>query len=72
MPKYRVYLVASAETSVEVEAENGESAVEIALGGFMELPYASAFAGYDLGQWNTPSELYPQRSRPEEDYEEIP
>lgn len=68
MPKYRVYLIAPAEVMVEVEAEDGDTAVDIALNG--DLPYASAFAGFDLGQWTTPSEMFPNQ-KPENDYEEI-
>lgn len=69
MPKYRVYLVTTASTTVEVEAEDGDSAVEEALNS--HLPYASAFAGFDLGEWGTNSDLFPQFSKPEDDYELI-
>lgn len=68
MTKYLVYLTAVASTSVEVEAEDGEEAVEIALAG--RLPYAPAFAGFDLGEWTTQSELFPH-ANPDYDYEEI-
>jgi hypothetical protein len=71
MTKYRVYLVATASTTVEVEAEDGEAAVEQALSGDLPLPFAPAFAGFDLGDWTTESELSPQYNKPEDDYEEV-
>jgi hypothetical protein len=69
MSKYRVYLITTAEHVVEVEASDGEEAVELALAG--NLPYTPAFASYELGQWTTASELFPQNNKPENDYEEI-
>lgn len=71
MPKYRVYLVTTASTvvEVEVEASEGDEAVEVALGG--DLPYAPAFADYEFGEWTTASELFPKWSTPEGDYELI-
>lgn len=72
MTKFIVYIVTTASAMVEVEAEDGEEAVEIALGGKVELPYASAFAGFELGEWTTNSELFPQFAKPEDDYEEVP
>ena len=68
MSKYRVYLVSVASTSVEVEAESGDEAVEVALSGAVDLPYASAFAGFDLGEWSVNSELF--NGDPEWDWEE--
>lgn len=70
MPKFIVYLVTTASTSVAVEAEDGEDAVEKAFE--TSLPYASAFAGFDLGDWMTPSGLMPEFNKPEDDYEEVP
>lgn len=69
MSKYRVHLVTVASTQIEVEAEGGEEAIEKALEG--DLPYAPGFADYDFGQWTTASELFPNHSHPEDDYEEI-
>ena len=69
MTKYIVYLANVASTSVEVEAENGDEAVEKALSG--NLPFAAAFSGFELSEWTTPSELFPKFSKPEDDYEEI-
>lgn len=69
MTKFRVYLVTSAECVVEVEAEDGDEAVELALEG--DLPFAPFNVGFDLGDWTTASELYPKWSKPEDDYEEI-
>jgi hypothetical protein len=69
MPKFIVYLVSTASTSVTVEAEDGEDAVEKAFQ--TSLPYAGAFAGFDLGDWTTPSDLMPQFNKPEDDYEEV-
>lgn len=71
MAKFIVYISAIASATVEVEAEDGEEAVEIAFGGKVELPYASAFAGFELSEWTTNSELFPQFAKPEEDYEEV-
>lgn len=70
MTKYRVHLVTVASTSVEVEAEDGEQAVELAFD--RKLPYAPAFADYELGEWNTASNMFPgDINAPENDYEEI-
>jgi len=69
MPKFNVYLVAVASTVVEVEAFDGEEAVEKAFDS--KLPYASGYAGFDLGDWTTSSELFPQTHTPGDDYEEI-
>lgn len=68
MPKYIVNLVAIASTQVEVEAESGDEAVEAAFDG--ALPYADAFAGFDLGEWTTASEIFPEQDA-SDDYEEI-
>jgi hypothetical protein len=67
--KFRVYLVTTASTVVEVEAEDGEEAIEKAFE--TPLPYAPAFAGFDLGDWTLPSELMPEFNKPEDDYEEV-
>ena len=69
MPKFNVYMVASASAVVQVEVETGEEAVELAYED--DLPYASHNAGFDLGDWTLGSELFPQWYRPEDDYEEI-
>lgn len=68
MAKFKVYLVTTASTVVEVEAESGEEAVEKAME--HDLPYAPAFAGFDLGDWVPASELFPEHSKPEDDYYE--
>lgn len=67
--RFQVYLVTTASCVIEVEAEDGEAAVELALQ--EDLPYAPAFAGFDLGDWTTASELWPQHSKPEDDYDEF-
>lgn len=69
MTRYRVYLVAVAEVAVEVEAEDGEDAIEQAFES--ALPFAPHNAGFDLGDWTLASELFPQWSSAEEDYEVI-
>ena len=69
MAKYRVHLVTVASTIVEVEAEDGEQALEAAFDG--DLPYAPGFADYEFGEWTTASELFPKGNNPEDDYEEI-
>lgn len=67
MPKYRVYLIAVAEHAVEIEAEDGNRAVELAFEN--DLPRASFQNGFDLSDWSTSSEVFgtPQA----DDYEEI-
>lgn len=68
MTKFRVYLVTTASTVIEVEAEDGEEAVELALES-ENLPYAPGFADYEFGEWTTASELF--NGRPENDYDEV-
>jgi len=51
MAKYRVYLVAVAEATVEVEAEDRESAIEAA--------FENAPAGAIVGEWTLGSDLWP-------------
>lgn len=68
MSKYVVYLVATVSTAVEVEADDGNEAVELAFE--QDLPRLNISNGQmDLGDWTTPSDLYPQWSKPEDDYE---
>ena len=67
MRKYTVYLVTTAEHVVEVEAEDGEDAIEKAFE--TSLPYAPHNAGFSIGDWTHSSELY--GTPPSEDYEEI-
>jgi hypothetical protein len=70
VPKFRVHLVTVASTAGEVEADDGEAAVEKAFD--QELPYAPAFASYEFGEWSTASESFPDViNKPENDYEEI-
>lgn len=69
MPKYRVYLQTIASTVVEVEAEDGERAIELAFD--QDLPCPPAFARYEFGDWQTASDMFPQWSKPEDDYEEV-
>ena len=69
MARYRVYLTAVASTTVEVEASDGDEAVEVALS--TPLPHPPAFADYDFGEWTTASDLFPQFNKPEDDYELI-
>lgn len=69
MPKYEVTLVATASTTVEVEAESEDEAREAVWE--RDLPYASAFAGYDLGDWNFPSDADPEWNKPEDDIVEV-
>lgn len=69
MPKYRVYLQTIASTAVEVEAEDGDRAIELALD--QDLPFAPAFADYYFSDWQTPSDMFPQWNKPEDDCEEV-
>jgi len=69
MPKYRVWLVSTVSTSVEVEAEDGDEAVEVAFE--QDLPYLNITnEGIDMGDWTVESELFPH-AKPENDYELI-
>lgn len=68
MAKYRVHLVAVAETSVEVEAESGDEAVEVAL---WNAPAGANISNdFDMSEWTTTSEVWPDQD-PEKDYELI-
>lgn len=70
MTKYRVYLVSTVETSVEVEAETGDEAVDLALEG--DLPRLNVTnRDMDMGDWTTSSELFGSRFSPQDDYEVI-
>lgn len=70
MARYKVYLQTIASTVVEVDAEDGEEAIEKAYQG--DLPYSPGFADYEFsGEWQTPSEMFPQYAKPEDDYELI-
>ncbi len=66
---FRVNLVTVASTTVEVEAEDEQEAAEKAFE--QSLPYASAFAGFELGEWELPSEMFPEQNKPEHDVEEV-
>lgn len=68
MSKYIVYLVATVSTAVEVEAEDGNEAVDLAFE--QDLPRLNHSNGnMDMGDWTTASEIFPQWSKPEDDYE---
>jgi len=68
MSKYVVYLVATVSTAVEVEAENGEEAIEVAFE--EDLPRLNVSnRGMDMGDWTLPSDLFPNWSKAEDDYE---
>lgn len=69
MPRYAVYLVTTASTVIEVEAEDGEDAIEKAFE--QGTPTPCHQEEFDLGDWTTSSELFPQWSKPEDDYEII-
>lgn len=72
MSKFIVYLAAVVSTSVEVEADSGEEAIEEAIyqgvPGLMFLDHTYP----DVGDWTTPSEMYPEWNKPEDDYMEVP
>lgn len=68
MSKYIVYLVATVSTAVEVEADSGDEAVDLAFE--QDLPRLNiSNENMDMGDWSTPSDLFPQFSKPEDDYE---
>lgn len=70
MPKFKVYLQTIASTVIEVEAEDGEQAIELAFE--EDLPYAPAFADYEFsGEWMTASDMFPGFAKPENDYAEV-
>lgn len=57
MPKYRVNLVAIAEAFVEVEAEDQEVAIEIALN---DGPTGANISNdFDMGDWQLPTDIWP-------------
>lgn len=70
MSKYIVYLVSTVSISVEVEAEDGNEAVDLAFE--QDLPRLNISNGnMDMGEWTTASDLFPQFSKPEDDYEMV-
>lgn len=69
MPKYNVYLVAVASTVVTVEAEDKDAAHEAAF--TQRLPYSGYGSGFDLGDWELPSDLFPNSSMFEDDIVEV-
>lgn len=68
MSKYRVSLCALAEYSIVVEAEDGERAIERAFEQATLPNFPPGMEG-DLGEWTTLSEMFPDRNKPEDDYE---
>lgn len=69
MPTYDVYLVAVASTVVTVEAEDQDAAYEATFE--QSLPYADAFCGFDLGDWELHSNLFPATGKFEDDIVEV-
>lgn len=69
MPKYNVYLLTVASTVVEVEAEDKVAAADAVYE--QALPYADAFCGFELGEWELGSDLFPGQSTFEEDIVEV-
>lgn len=67
MTKYRVNLVALATTSVDVEADSREEAIDEAL----EQAPTPAWNWPEMDQWGLPSESFPEFNKPEDDVEEI-
>lgn len=68
MSKYIVYLVTTVSTAVEVEAETGDEAVELAFE--QDLSRLNISNGnMDMGDWTTSSDMFPQHFKPENDYE---
>lgn len=69
MAKYRVWLVSTVSTQVEVDADNGDEAVERAFE--QDLPYLNVSNhDMDMGDWSVGSDLFPN-AKPEDDYELI-
>lgn len=69
MAKFRVYANAVVSAWADVEAENGEEAVEKVWEEDL-LPYAPGFSDYEFGVWQSPSE-FDESSKPEDDYREV-
>lgn len=69
MPTFDVYLVAVASTSVRVEAEDKEAAYDAAFD--QALPYAGYGAGFELGQWEIASDLFPDTNTFDNDIVEV-
>jgi hypothetical protein len=66
MTKYRVNFYAHASTSVVVEADNEEEAIELAYD--TDLPYfPGGYWNVDLSEWELPSNFDPKNNYPEDD-----
>lgn len=71
MGRYRVYMQQVVGRAVEVEADDGEEAVEKAsAAGQPKLMFVD-HTFPDEGEWVTASELFPETNKPEEDWELI-
>lgn len=68
MAKYRVYLEATSSTTVEVEADSKEEAVELAFQG--DLPYACHQCP-ELSEWEFPPDVYGSHYKTEDYVEEL-
>jgi hypothetical protein len=68
MTKYRVYLAAVASAVIEVEADNEDDALDMA---YENAPSNNITTDFELGDWSTSSELFPEFNKPEDDIEVI-
>lgn len=68
MSKFRVTLLTVMSTTIEVEADDREAAIEEA---FDRTP-SPAWDWPDIGDWELPSDMFPAVNKPEDDVEEVP
>ena len=68
MTKYRVWLEAVASIPINVEADSPEEAIDLAV---PQGPGTNIHNRFDLGEWTTHSDLFPDRGHPDDDYEVI-
>lgn len=71
MAKYRVHFMTAASTSVEVEADSREEAVDVAFNEVHVSLCHQCAREVDLGEFELPSALFPGINNAEDDVQEI-
>ena len=64
MATYRIYLETTASSTVEVEADSEEEALNQLWEGYVELPY-SCHQCPEIGDWELPSDIHPNLKQSE-------
>jgi hypothetical protein len=67
MSKFQVTIMTVMSTTIEVEADDRETAIDEA---FEQAP-SPAWDWPDIGEWQLPSEMFPKANRPEDDVFEV-